>query len=219
MLRKSFYTLGFVVAATLSQDALADARANSHYEVTITNLSHGTLFTPALLVSHAKGINIFTEGEPASAELKQLAEGGATQPLQDAIYATGKAYDAVSSGPILPGKSVTLQVQANRGAHYLTLASMLLPTNDGFIALDGVEGPEAGDTAVIYLPAYDAGSEVNDELCSHIPGPHCGGEGYSNTEGEGFVHIHSGIHGQGDLSASDYDWNNPVAKVTITRMR
>ncbi|MDH5181924.1 MAG: hypothetical protein OEY07_19850, partial [Gammaproteobacteria bacterium] len=35
------------------------------YTVTITNLTRGTLFTPALVVTHRKGLQIFTEGEPA----------------------------------------------------------------------------------------------------------------------------------------------------------
>ncbi|MCU7818248.1 MAG: hypothetical protein KZQ57_05120, partial [gamma proteobacterium symbiont of Lucinoma myriamae] len=38
-------------------------------------------------------------------------------------------------------------------------------------------------------------------------------------DGEGFVHINRGIHGIGDLAADVYDWHNPVAKITITRVR
>lgn len=46
---------------------------------------------------------------------------------------------------------------------------------------------------------------MNDEFCSNIPGPHCGGEGYSVNDGEGYVHIHAGIHGTAELSSADYD--------------
>lgn len=68
-------------------------------------------------------------------------------------------------------------------------------------------------------PAYDAGSEPNDEQCVNIPGPVCGGAGGSpDTGGEGYVHIHAGIHGIGDLVAADRDWRNPVAKVVIKRV-
>lgn len=36
---------------------------------------------------------------------------------------------------------------------------------------------------------------------------------------EGYVYIHPGIHGIGDLPATNHDWNNPVAKVTIRQVR
>ena len=36
---------------------------------------------------------------------------------------------------------------------------------------------------------------------------------------EGFVHIHAGIAGGGDLDPAATDWNNPVALVHIERIR
>ena len=67
---------------------------------------------------------------------------------------------------------------------------------------------------------YDAGTETNDELCATVPGPACGGEALSPADsGEGFVSIHNGIHGMGDLNAALLDWRNPVAKVTIHRVK
>jgi hypothetical protein len=48
----------------------------------------------------------------------------------------------------------------------------------------------------------------------------CGGEGGSPGVGEGYVHIHTGIHGIGDLlTAAMYDWRNPVAEITIRRTK
>lgn len=35
---------------------------------------------------------------------------------------------------------------------------------------------------------------------------------------EGYVHIHAGIHGIGDFMASDRDWRNPVAEITVERL-
>ncbi|MBA4177703.1 MAG: hypothetical protein C0505_14275 [Leptothrix sp. (in: Bacteria)] len=68
--------------------------------------------------------------------------------------------------------------------------------------------------------AYDAGSEVNDELCVPIPGPffaECGGSGGGARPGggEGFVHVHRGMHGTGDFKSSMRDWRNPVAQVRV----
>ena len=214
--------LGLMLAMTLiSSGFAANAMAGDkgQYKITITNMTRGSLFTPALAVTHDRGITFFSDGEPASEALARLAEGGDTAPLQDALFATGKAKGAANSGPVLPGKSVTLMVDMDKDARHISLASMILPTNDGFIALNGVRGPVRGHSKVIYVPARDAGSELDDEHCTSIPGPHCGGDGFNGADGEGYVHIHAGIHGGGDLVAADYDWRNPVARITIERVK
>ena len=222
---KSYTKLAVLALFSMSaftSPAMADNSSNDtgYYKITITNLTRGSLFTPALAVSHKKGVSVFTEGAPASEALAQLAEGGATQPLENALIATGKVHaTATLSVPVLSGQSVSLNVATKKRANYISMASMILPTNDGFIALNGVKGPGKGKTKVVYIPAYDAGSELNDEFCVNIPGPHCGGDGYSVNDGEGYVHIHAGIHGGADLNAADYDWRNPVAKVTIEHVK
>ncbi|MEZ5601637.1 MAG: hypothetical protein R3F36_12070 [Candidatus Competibacteraceae bacterium] len=70
------------------------------------------------------------------------------------------------------------------------------------------------------FPATTPAPNPTTNCALSIPGPLCGGEGGSpNVGGEGFVHIHAGIHGIGDLNAADYDWRNPVATVTVERVR
>jgi hypothetical protein len=134
------------------------------------------------------------------------------------MFASGRAFDSATSGPVPPGESVTLLVKMKGKYRYISLASMLIPTNDAFFALNGVRGPNGRKVRVITAPAYDAGTETNDELCVYIPGPDCGGQGYVAGDGEGFVHIHSGIHGVGDLQPSVRDWRNPVARIYIERV-
>src|SRR5439155_8313196 len=102
-----------------------------------------------------------------------------------------------------PGASTTLIVEGRRGFAFFSVAAMLIPTNDGFFALNGVALPRGNDTLTLTSPAYDAGSERNDELCASIPGPffaECGGSGGGGKPGggEGYVHIHAGIHGIGN---------------------
>jgi hypothetical protein len=94
---------------------------------------------------------------------------------------------------------------------------MLGATNDAFLAITDMDLPK-GRHAVTYMAdAYDAGSETNDELRSTVAG--LGGEGYSpNDAGEGFVHIHNGVHGVADLVPAQFDWRNPVAEIVIERM-
>lgn len=213
--------LGIMLAMTLAASAFASnvqARDGGHYKITITNLTRGTLFTPPLAVSHGRVAKVFELGSAPSDELAQLAEGGNTQPIHDALFATGKAKDAATAGPIFPGQSVTMMVKAD-DARRISLFAMMVPTNDGFISLNGIRAPHKGRKKIVYIPAYDAGSEVNDEHCGNIPGPQCAGEGYNAAGGEGYVHIHAGIHGIGDLVAADYDWRNPVAKVLIESVK
>ncbi len=202
-----------------SSAALADGQAN--YQVTITNLTRGQAFTPILVASHRKGVKLFALGSAASNELSALAEGGDVTPLTNALEANYKVLDTANSGGLLkPGQSVTVSVSAAHGAKEISLASMLIPTNDSFIALNGVKAPKHGKTTVYYSPGYDAGSELNDELCQNIPGPVCGGAGGSpEAGGEGYVHISGGISGKADLAAETYDWRNPTAKIVIERVR
>ena len=69
-------------------------------------------------------------------------------------------------------------------------------------------------------PAYDSGSEANNELCAFIPGPPCNNPLIRATAGaEGFVHVHAGIHGIGTLDPAIHDWRNGVARIRITRMK
>ena len=199
-----------------STTALADG--NTAYQVTITNITNSINFTPILVTSHRRGVSLYEPGSPASAELAAIAEGGDTAPLAAVLEADPRVADVQNSGGLLePGQSVTVTVSARRGARYISLASMMLPTNDGFIALNSVQAPRHG-SVTYYSQGFDAGSEPNDELCISIPGPTCGGEGPSpGVDGEGYVHINRGIHGIGDLAPDVYDWRNPVAAITITR--
>jgi hypothetical protein len=97
----------------------------------------------------------------------------------------------------------------------------MLPTNDGFIGLNSARVAKRG-SVTYYSPGYDAGSEANDESCANIPGPTCKGVGLSpgeNDGDEGYVHVHRGMHGIGSLAADVYDWRNPVARITISRVK
>lgn len=193
------------------------------YEVTVTNLTRGQTFTPIMVASHRGEVELFEPGKAASAELAALAEGGDIGPLSESLKATGRVMDIADSGGLLgPGESVVVTVEASSHRRTrITLAAMLIPTNDGFIALGNLPAPHYYRKAEShYSPVYDAGSEPNDELCASIPGPVCHGEpGSPGAGGEGVVHIHAGIHGIGDLDAATYDWRNPAAKVTIKRVR
>ena len=206
------------VTGLLLTSVTASADGPASYHVTITNITNSINFTPILVSSHRKGVSLYELGSPASDELTAIAEGGDIAPLTAVLQDDPRVSDVQNSAGLLePGQSVTVTVSAKHGARFISLASMMLPTNDGFIALNSVKAPRHG-TTTYYSTGFDAGTEPNDELCISIPGPTCGGEGPSpGTGGEGYVHINRGIHGIGDLAPDVYDWRNPVAEITITR--
>jgi hypothetical protein len=221
---KKITTLLSVAAITLTINmtagvALADD-SDTCYEVTITNMTRGQIFTPVLVATHRKNVKLFTVGEAVNDELAQLAEGGDVVPLADLLGSMHYKVGAVAvadfdrpGGVFLPGESVSVEIPASGRYNRLSIASMLAITNDGFVALNGVPARPGMHVA----PVYDAGSEFNDELAVNIPGP--GGEGYNMEGGEGFAHIHAGVHGIGDLAPEEMDWRNPAANVTIKRTR
>ena len=208
----AFSTLSIVIG-TVSTSALAD-----DYEVTITNVTANQAFTPRLLITHTAG-KLFVPGSPAVEELTIIAEGGNLAPLISLLEDfPGIVTDIqVGDGLLMPGTSQTVTVNGEPG-DFFSLVNMLIPTNDAFLGINAVTLPTSGNVSH-KASVYDAGSEVNDENCTNIPGPVCGGAGDSpGDEAEGFVHIHPGIHGIGDLDAALYDWNNPAAIITITKI-
>ena len=206
---------------TAGARAAGDDDDNAHFVVTVTNITQGQVFTPIVAASHKSSIKLFRLGQPASEPLEVLAEAGDTDPLKTALASSPGVLDIADSGaPLPPGESVTLSIATRGMFRFVSVAAMLVPTNDAFFAVNGVEGPHGREVVTHYSPAYDAGTEANDELCTHIPGPPtvCQGEGFNPSRGaDNFVHIHPGIHGIGNLSAARYDWRNPVARITIRR--
>ena len=211
--------LAATLAFTASQ-AIASGKHN--YHVTITNLTHSITFTPVLVASHRRPVTIFESGTPASDDLRALAESGAVGPMTATLESNSDVVEVQNSGALLmPGNSVTVIVSAARGAKFISVGSMMLPTNDGFIGLNSVEVSKRG-SATYFSPGYDSGSEFNDEICGNIPGPFCKGAGISDfgdPADEGYVHVHRGIQGVGELDRAVYDWRNPVARITVTRVR
>lgn len=212
--KTAFFTGLLLTAGLFASTAQADNDVHQ-YRVTITNLTHGQTFTPIMVASHKRSSRMFSLGAPTSSELAILAESGNPQPLSEKLM----PYDVASSDGLLgPGESASVMVKTHGPYRYLSVAAMLIPTNDGFFAVNGIRAPQGKRPQRVMSPVYDAGSEINDELCANIPGPYCGGSALSPEDGEGYVHIHPGMHGIGDLMPSQFDWRNPAAKITIQRV-
>lgn len=197
----------------------AGAQGPQNVRVTITNLTSGQIISPPVVVTHSAGTYVFRAGEEASSEVAALAEDADSAGLLAALAADPQVADFdIAGGPLLPGDSVTFYLNGAGPWTRLSALGMLVTTNDAFFGLDSAELSGRPRSKVFSVPAYDAGSEVNSESCTYIPGPPCMNGGVRDTDGaEGFVHVHSGIHGIGDLVPAEHDWRNPVVRIEVQR--
>lgn len=212
---KQLFQLGlaWVLLSLFSVSAFAGTRMVT-LEVTLTNVTRGTVLTPPIVASTLGPVSIFAVGEPASTALEQMAEGGATAPLAEAFSTIAGSQVYEHDGPVTPLSTITFEMTVPVRA-YITVGSMLLPTNDAFAARNSIPVYQLLRSNVSVF-AYDAGTETNDEICANIPGPLAcgGGVGYVPGGGEGLVYGHTGIHGEAEILASAYDWRGPVATIS-----
>ena len=199
------------------------------FEITLTNLTTGEpgtggqVLSAPIFATHPGGVSLAEVGQPASPAIVALAENGDTSIL--AAFATAAGANVVlADGNVIPGGSITVTVTADMKNSSLSVGSMLVSTNDAFIAATDVplfDENGAPVSASIDLNAYDAGSEENTEMASDIPGPlgldeaadPAGSNERVPTEG-GVIAPHEGIQGVGDVGEA-FAWEEPTAMLTI----
>lgn len=143
-----------------------------------------------------------------------IAEDADNAPAEPAFPQLPGVQDVFTGarGAIPPGASMTYTVQTSGPFNWLSLLTMLVNTNDGFTGLDSFHLHGNGTT--LQTMAYDAGSEVNNELTSFIPGPCCNHPFVRDPEGD-LIRMHEGITGRGDLDPAVYGWHGAVARIEI----
>jgi hypothetical protein len=218
-----------VLSALLFLVGHANADGSYHsgqrtYEITITNITKGQVFSPPVLVTHRSSVAVFAAGAPASPELVSVAEDGDGSSLASLLNSLPQVGTVLASpAPIGPGSSAIYEISSARRFGRISAVGMLVNTNDAFFAINTKNLPNRrGQSRSFIARAYDAGSEDNNEDCSFIPGPACemGSGNARDVDGaEGYVHIHNGVHDIADLAPAAYDWRNPVARVTVKRVR
>lgn len=227
--------------ATEEGAAVAEARVSPNpatrtYEFTITNHTTGQPFTPPLVATHHGKVNVFDVGAPASFGVKEIAENGNLGPLNTALMNDGdvsnvKIVLASGPGPLMPGASVTFEIDAEPRAKFFSIVSMLICTNDGFTGADARRLPTVvGQTTSGQSNAYDAGTEITTEDYSDMVPP-CApltgqvtakmGTGMSNPvlAENGVISMHQGIRGIADLLPGLHGFTSPVATISVTRTR
>jgi len=203
----------------LSQGALA-----ATYEVTITNATRGQPLAPGLVITHDRGYSLFEIGDAPTLELATMAETGNPGPLEASVPMGNDTVIVLGDhgGIALPSESNSVEITTV--GKYLTVVGMLAATNDAFYAIRGVRLPTSGSTT-FYATAFDAGSEANNELSGDVPASADENDndpginyGIAGVDREGFIHVHNGIFGGGDLVPSEHDWNNPVVEIIVEKI-
>lgn len=201
-------------------------RVSHQFEVEVTNLTHHQTIAPVGVILHRAGYDAFVLGAAASAGLEMLAEGGDNSRfLKDAKADRAVLKTAAGTAPIMPGGSESFMIKGAARDPGLSLAGMLVNTNDGFAALNGVDVSHLaqGDAITLYANVYDAGSEGNSEAAADLPGQ--GGEGFNaNRDDRDFIAVHAGVVGLEDgLATSALDasfrFDNPAIRVVVTRLK
>lgn len=226
-------------ATLISITLLAGTVANAtEFNVRIINLTNGIWYTPFLVAAHPAGTSLFTSGQPASASLQAMAEGGDISGLVADMQAMGATLaENPAAGLLPPAMSANVDMNTDDTDNVmLSIVAMLLPTNDAFAGLNSMPIPTDPGTYVVDLPAYDAGTEANDEMITGggMPGAAgipadpgglagTGGTGVAAADANSSVHIHrntlgdtNATGGASDLDSRVHRWLNPVVRVVVT---
>jgi len=144
--------IGGLVALLLGSSAFS-AFADE-VEVRIVNMTRGQVFSPVIAWSHNRSFTpFFAFGQPASEDVRAIAEDGNSGPLAATLGGDGTVNDIVTGeGPIPPGGTATLTVDIEGGKRLISLGSMLVNTNDTFFALRGVKAPRRGQSVAFFQP-------------------------------------------------------------------
>jgi len=226
-----------VLMLAVSSTSLFASHTDARFQVTLTNLTSGQPFSPPVAMTHQFAARLFVVGTPASDEITSIAENGDQSGAVALFSSNSHVTEVVDVGmPLTPygttvadfTDTVTFEISAQRGDR-LSIAGMLICTNDGIVGGDALRLPRHGEVTY-YLNGYDTGTEDNTEASADIVDP-CSGLGPNplagdpngnendavNTSPAGTVQLHAGIMGNGDLNAA-HDWDGAAAMITIERI-
>ena len=186
-------------------------------QVTVENLlaPGGTFLTPVWFGFHdGVGFDLFDLASPASQGLERLAEDGTIDPISAEFLAAaglsgvdGAVFGlgAGVPGPIDPGEtaSAIINVDDPAGAQFFTWATMVIPSNDAFLATtDDPQGEQVFDADGNFLgpisitrigaDVLDAGTEANTEEGAAFLNQTAPDQG---TPEGGTVELHPGFNG------------------------
>lgn len=226
--------------------ALCFAGTTAHaiqVKFTVENLSEqgGTWFTPVFFGFHDGSFDSFDAGSAASTSIENLAEEGNPGGLVGDIGSVSgsKAHvlfaDDTAMGPpgvlFNPGASNSFTIDLNKAANrFLSVASMLLPSNDAFFGNDDPDAYElfgsdgsfnAGFVIdVLGMNVWDAGTEENDGM-----GAPLSTIGGTSTSTAGVITTHPGLDNligtglaTGTTLETAFSNSTPLARITASQV-
>lgn len=215
-----------------SSIAMGDGQSIPSVIVTVENSapSRGAFQTPFWIGIHDGTFDIYDRDVPLGDNntvpvpaVERLAEDGNTQPISaefsNSQGLSPQATLAGPAGPLAPGDraSYTLNVDPTID-RYFSYASMLIPSNDAFIAngnplaheLFNRHGRFVGEDFVVAgAEVLDAGTEVNDEVAGNTAFLNQAGPDIGISE-SGNVVIHPGLLAPGEVVYPDGVLNHPA---------
>lgn len=190
MLKNFLNSSSLTIVALLGLPLMAATRsdATTIVRVTITNLApaQGTVLTPFWVGFHDGNFDIFDINAPASPSLERLAEDGMTDGIANDFLNSGAglvegtitgAGLGAGTPPVIPPATSATQDFILDGilpsSRYFSYASMVVPSNDAFVANGSPFAFKIFDDNGQFIGAdliitgdlvWDAGTEVNDEI-------------------------------------------------------
>ncbi len=227
-----------VMVAGLSPTTAAEVR------VTIQNLAPatGTFLTPLWVGFHDGTFDTYDLGSPASPAIERIAEDGDSQQLfasfkANAVGGIDSEIFGAGAPPVFdPGESASITFILDQNSpltRYFSYASMIIPSNDAFIANgDPMAHPIfdpggkflGADFIVLGSAVRDAGTEVNDELPQNTA---FFGQAIDNTGvvENGVITIHPGFNSPGSggildaakFAGADFKLDGyQIARITVS---
>ena len=213
-------------------------------DITVENLSDdGGLFaTPFWVAAHEGTFDLGDVGASAAdfGGLEAIAEEGDTSGLVARFAAESNGNDDVilapggfAGAPVFdPGETIThqLMVDDTLQSQYFSFASMIIPSNDAFIAnlnpmayrLFDNTGDFVGPFSIVIYGSnvYDAGTEVNFT----DGGAAFAAAGGTSTDENGTIQLHTGLDdfvGEELVTSENlekaFGANTPIARITVAR--
>ena len=233
------------------------APASERLRVRVRNVqpAGGVFFTPFWVGLHDGSFDLYDRGAPASVGLERIAEDGDIGPLSASFAAAGAGVDGVvahapgfAGAPVFEdGASAEIELRVDPAAdRWFSYASMVIPSNDAFVANGEPRQFEVFDAEGLFKPLHlrvtggmvlDAGTEANTESDAAFLNQTAANTGMNEALG---VRLHPGFNGSLanptgsprlilggtnaagapiDAQLADFSRGNPnLVEITVTRL-
>lgn len=166
----------------------------------------GQVLSPPAIIAAPSSWTPFSLGQPASAELEALAENGDNSLIVEWAANHGADVAFGSTDAWNPGQTLSYEIETPvLDVHFWVLA-MAVWTNDGFFVAHAQRAPGKLSDFVVQAQLLDAGTEVNSEAASDVPGL----GGMAGMDENGVVYPHAGLQGVGDVDPEMYSLDGGV---------